>query len=183
MAEVSARVRVEGADALILRLALLERGRARNIMRGGLRAAAVPLIARARQLVPISGLDPRNLTARGRVRGGKHNRRPGDLLRSIRFSSRGYRDGSLYAEVKAGGRRAFYAHMVEGGTKPHEIRPRDAKALVVAGRPVAKIKHPGTRAARFMDRAAQQAGRAASQAFATYVATRLNAELGGTPGR
>lgn len=179
MADIAARVRIEGADALVLRLSLLERGQARNIMRGGLRAAARPLIDRARQLVPISGLSARNLLARGRVRGGKHKRRPGDLQRSIRFSSRGFADGSLYAEVKAGGRRAFYAHMVERGTRPHEITPRNAKALVAAGRPVARVKHPGTRGVRYMERAARQASRAASEAFAAYVAARVNVALAG----
>lgn len=179
MAEAVASVRIQGADALILRLSLLEKGRARNILRGGLRAASKPLIARARQLVPVSGLNPRDRFMRGRARGGKFGRRPGDLQRSIRFSSRGFSDGSLYAEVKAGGRQAFYAHMVERGTRPHEITPRNARALAAGGKPVAKVRHPGARAARYMERAAAQAARPASEAFRAYVAARLQLALDG----
>jgi hypothetical protein len=50
-----------------------------------------------------------------------------------------------------------YAPMVNDGTRPHIIRPRRAKALkfTVGGRTVyaAVVRHPGTRARPFLDRA------------------------------
>lgn len=56
-----------------------------------------------------------------------------------------------------------YAPMVNGGTRPHIIRPRRAKALrfKVGGRTVyAKVvRHPGTRARPFLDRALREVAR------------------------
>lgn len=50
-----------------------------------------------------------------------------------------------------------YAPMVHDGTRPHVIRPRNARALrfVVGGRVVYArvVHHPGTRARPFLDRA------------------------------
>lgn len=175
MAEPVAGVRLEGVDTLALRLSFLQENMRRKIIRGGLRAAGRQFILRARQLVPVS----RPGTQKRQVVPGQ---RAGDLRRSIRFSQpREARiDARIYAEVKAGGRKAFYAHMVEGGTRPHEIRPRKAKALAIGGRLVAgAVQHPGTRAQRFMARAAQQADRAASQAFAEYVRLRLQLVMAG----
>lgn len=57
-----------------------------------------------------------------------------------------------------------YAPMVNDGTRPHVIRPRRAKALrfKVGGRTVyaAVVRHPGTRARPFLDRALQEVARA-----------------------
>lgn len=53
-----------------------------------------------------------------------------------------------------------YAQMVNDGTRPHVIRPKNAKVLrfVVGGRVVyAKVvHHPGTRANPFLDRALRE---------------------------
>lgn len=38
---------------------------------------------------------------------------------------------------------ARYAHIVEGGAKPHEIRPKYKKALKFKGGYAARVKHPG----------------------------------------
>lgn len=58
--------------------------------------------------------------------------------------ARGY-----YADV---GTNVSYALPVEFGTRPHVIRPRNAKALYWKGarHPVAYVNHPGTRAQPFL---------------------------------
>lgn len=79
----------------------------------------------------------------------------GNLRRSINVG----RVTDRSAEVIA---RAEYAAYVEFGTKPHEIRPRNRRALSWKGRGgkavFAKyVRHPGTRAQPFMIPGAQKA--------------------------
>jgi HK97 gp10 family phage protein len=70
----------------------------------------------------------------------------GKLKRSIRvrISRRG---GRWTATVAAGRNRKkddpFYATMVERGTKAHEIRPKGAKSLFLAGIFREVVQHPG----------------------------------------
>ncbi len=63
----------------------------------------------------------------------------------------------LVATVSAG---APYALYVEGGTKPHKIKPRDRKALrfpVAGGFAFAgEVDHPGTKATLFLEHAVEQ---------------------------
>lgn len=75
----------------------------KNIMRAALRAGGVVLRREARERVP------------------KGN---GDLWRSIRITGRATREG-VQVSVKAGNAIAYYAHMVEFGTRPHYIKVDD----------------------------------------------------------
>lgn len=78
----------------------------------------------------------------------------GNLRRSIHLG----RVTDRSAETIAG---ADYAAYVEFGTKAHEIRPRNARALrwkVPGGfRYATRVRHPGTRARPFMIPGAEQA--------------------------
>ena len=63
-----------------------------------------------------------------------------------------------------------YALFVHQGTKPHEIRPKNAKALFWEGarHPVRHVKHPGTRPQPFVDQAVASKGpEAAKRMMAT----------------
>lgn len=86
--------------------------------------------------------------------------RTGKLERSI-----GWR---IVKETERGGEGQFYANapyasFVDGGTRPHEIRPRRAAALVffVDGQKVVTqlVRHPGTRPEGFMGNATLAAQR------------------------
>lgn len=77
----------------------------RNIMRAALAAGARVIRDEARQNVPV---------------------RLGALRKSIRVST-GAKNGAVHATVKAGDSRAFYAHMVEYGTKRHLIKVEDGE--------------------------------------------------------
>lgn len=75
----------------------------RNVMRSALRAGAAVIRDAARENI---------------------NDDTGALSKSVRVSTRARR-GEVTATVKAGNKKAFYAHMVEFGTAPHLIEARD----------------------------------------------------------
>ncbi len=62
----------------------------------------------------------------------------------------------VYAEV---GSSVPYARILEEGSPPHEIRPRNRRALHWPGaaHPVRRVRHPGTRAYRVLQRALEAA--------------------------
>lgn len=75
----------------------------RNIMRSALRAGAAVIRDAAREKIDDD---------------------TGELAKSVRVSTRAKR-GEVSATVKAGNKKAFYAHMVEFGTAPHLVEVRD----------------------------------------------------------
>lgn len=100
----------------------------KNILRSALRAGANEIKGPIQQDVPVD---------------------EGDLKRSVRVTTR-VRKGTVYAYVKAGGRRAPHAHLVEFGTAAHKISAKKDSALVVNGQAVRSVDHPGARAQPFM---------------------------------
>lgn len=160
---VQLNIKLQGFDVLKERLSALPDKLRRNIMRGGMRAAVAVIRGVARNLVPVG--------------------RTGNLRRSIRVSTRAFRNGRIEGTVKAGGKLAYYANIVEGGARPHQISvTRAAKALNLGGRAlVKKVQHPGFQGRRFMQSAANQSETAASNAFAQYVNNRVDLFL--TTGR
>jgi HK97 gp10 family phage protein len=84
--------------------------------------------------------------------------RTGKLRDSIKIRRRNNkRSGFINLLVTAGDRNkkggAFYAHMVEFGTSPHEIKPKRAKSLFIAGLMRQIVSHPGSKPSGFMRRA------------------------------
>lgn len=90
----------------------------------------------------------------------------GRLRASIRIESR--RTLTLRS-VYTVGSDVSYASMVHDGTRPHQIRPRSAKALRfrVGGRIVFArvVNHPGTKARPFLDDALKQVAAARGYSF------------------
>lgn len=130
-----------------------------NILRGALRAGAMVIQQAAQANVP---------TRTGRLR---------DTIRASAGIDK--RVGRVTARVRAGGRKtkrsegAFYAHMVEFGTQPHDIKPRGRKSMVVAGLLREIVHHPGAAARPFMRPAMDASHAAAAQAVADYIRNRL----------
>ena len=67
---------------------------------------------------------------------------------------------------------AFYAHMVEGGTKPHVIRPRSKKALkgpllstTGGSQFVGQVMHPGPKAQPFISKGLKGGSKASAVKF------------------
>lgn len=152
---------IKGAAELQRKLGQLPVKLEKNILRGALRAGAKVIEREAKARVPVkSGL----------------------LRDSIRVSVRARR-GTVTAQVKAGGRRkgqAFYAWMVEHGTRRHVIvagagRSRTVRALAIAGRIVgAKVDHPGAAAHPFMKPSLDSRAPQALDAIRAYIGKRLD---------
>ncbi len=126
----------------------------RNILRGAMRAGAKVFADRARELVPV---------------------RSGQLRDSIKVSTRSKR-GRVSATVRAGGKKAFYAHMVEFGTARHFIKPRKRKSLFFAGLAREVVDHPGSAPKPFMRPALDGGQVEAVNAAADYIRNRLAKE-------
>ena len=131
----------------------------RNIMRSALRSGAMVILARARSLVPVKS---------------------GTLQRSLRVSTNS-KGGVVTANMRAGGKikrgkgggDAYYAHMVEWGTRMHTIATKGG-SLKIGGRFVGKsVLHKGARAHPFMRPALDGGAQSAIVAVADRVRSRL----------
>lgn len=140
-----------------------------NIMRGAFRVGGRVIRDRARAICPIESptTTDKYKTSLGWT--------PGELRRSIRSDAR-LRGGMVIASIKAGNKKAYYAHMVEWGTQSHWIRPKGAKSLFFSGMFSELIKHPGSRRNRFMTITLDSCGPAAADAVAAYIRARLTKE-------
>jgi HK97 gp10 family phage protein len=69
----------------------------------------------------------------------------------------------------------FYAWMVEGGTKPHEIRPKGKKSLFLAGVNREIVHHPGAKAHPYLGPAPEGSVDAALEAMRAELATQIEA--------
>lgn len=150
---------VTGGRELADLLASLAPNLEKNIMRAALRAGGAVLRKEARDRVPRDG---------------------GDLFRSIRITGRATREG-VQVSVKAGNAIAYYAHMVEFGTRPHKITAKPGSALDVAGNPLRSVEHRGARPRPFMRPAAEAGFEAAVAAIQAKIRERLTKEGLNTP--
>jgi HK97 gp10 family phage protein len=126
-----------------------------TVVRGGLRAGATVLQKAARELAPV---------------------RTGKLRESIKVST-GIRNGRVYARVRAGGKDAYYAHMVEFGTAAHVIQGKRGGWLNIGGRWALKVNHPGAMMMPFMRTAVDGFQGDAVDAMAAYLRERTPREI------
>lgn len=125
----------------------------RNVMRSALRQGANVIRNQARQNVPVED---------------------GDLKKSIKVSTRA-RGGKTTATLRAGDKRAFYAHMIEFGVAPHGVK-KGAKRK--SGKYQDGKKHPGFSAKPFMRPAVDDKADEAVQAVANQVRKTLSTKHG-----
>lgn len=129
----------------------------RNVMRSALRQGANVIRDEARSNVPV---------------------KTGALKKSIKVSTRARR-GQVTATLKAGGKDAFYAHMVEYGTAPHDIAVKSKKVLVFEdGGKATRARHPGISPKPFMRPAVDDKADEAVQAVANQVRKTLSTKHG-----
>jgi HK97 gp10 family phage protein len=126
-----------------------------TVVRGGLRAGATVLQKAARELAPV---------------------RTGKLRASIKVST-GIRNGRVYSRVRAGGKDAYYAHMVEFGTAAHVIQGKRGGWLNIGGRWALKVSHPGAMMKPFMRTAVDGFQGDAVDAMAAYLRERTPREI------
>lgn len=132
----------------------------RNILRAALRAGAAVVLDEVKQRIP---------------------ERTGQLRASARITTR-YRQGTVTASVKVGNFVAWYAHLVEFGTRPHRITPENPRGfLSINGSEVRSANHPGSRAQPFMRPAADASLQTAIDAVTRRIRERLTRQGIDTP--
>jgi HK97 gp10 family phage protein len=127
-----------------------------NVVRGGLRVAAKILAGEIKNNCPV---------------------RFGELRDSIKVST-GIKNGTVVVKVKMGNKKAWYWHLVEYGTSPHEIKAKDGKSLFIGGLFLTNIEHPGARAHPFVRPAMDSHEQIALQAAMDYMRNRLKTKHG-----
>lgn len=118
---MSELVHVKGLSELQAFLDALPAKMEQNVMRGAMRAGAMPIRDEARRTAPIAAPSTRNRK--------EYNAYLGALRDSIRVSVKA-RGGRVTASVKAGGKAkggvvVYWAGWAEYGTRPHFISVRD----------------------------------------------------------
>ena len=132
----------------------------RNIMRSALRAGANEFKKEAQSKVPVD---------------------TGALRRSLKVSTR-VKGSTVTATLKASGKIAPHAHLVEFGTKPHKIAPKGKKgALLIGSNVVGAVNHPGAKPKPFMRPSFDGKAGAAIQATGAQIRSRLTKEGINTP--
>lgn len=97
----------------------------------------------------------------------------GALLRSARITTRA-KGNNVSASVKVGNRVAWYAHLVEFGTRAHIIEvPAGRGAMRFANVVARKVSHPGIQGRPFMRPTADQKFSEAVQAVRLTIRQRL----------
>lgn len=155
-----AEIKIEGLAELHKLLQELPAKIEANALRGGMRAGAKVIEAEAKRLAPV-GRDPETA---------------GDMRDSIRVSVRS-RNGKVEATIKAGGKKAWYAHLVEFGTAAHLIRPKNRKSLFFASLAREQVNHPGAKKRPFMRPALDSKAQQSVQTLADYIRNRLPKEF------
>jgi len=124
---------IVGGAALDALLQTLPANMEKNIMRTALRAGAAVMMAEVKQRIPVAS---------------------GKLAASARITTK-YSKGNVSASAKVGNSVAWYAHLVEFGTRAHLIKAKAPNtALRFGGQTVREVMHPGTQARPFMRPAA-----------------------------
>lgn len=159
------RINITGGKELAQFLQQLPVKLEKNIMRGALRAGAKVIADEAKINVPIQD---------------------GDLRRSIRVSSNAKR-GRVEAKAKAGGKKAWYAAIVEFGAAPHIIKGKGGKMLKFTGRDgrkveIAQVSHPGFKPRPYLRPALDAKAKQSIVEVGNYIKARLTKEgINGAP--
>ena len=72
----------------------------------------------------------------------------------------------------------WYAHIIEGGAKSHEIRPRTGKGLKIGSRVIKVVNHPGIEAMPFMKPAFDSKYKEAIEAAGKRMRLLIEKEMG-----
>ena len=156
-------VQIKGAAELQRYLDQLPANVEKNIVRGALRTGTKVMAAAVIAAAP---------------------EKTGALKRSVKVRA-GVRAGRVTARVSIGDKKAWYLHILEGGAKPHDIRPKkrlkagDAKRGLAFGDFVyAAVHHPGIKGKPFFVRAVDGSAQRASDAVIAYIRNRLKTKHG-----
>lgn len=158
MAAFGVEISLQGIKPLLAKLERIPRKQAKAIMRKAVRAGSAPIRKVAKKTAPRDkGILQETMAIK--VKQYPSGVSVGVIGPRKKFTKRTKKRGERTLD-------AFYGHMVEGGTRPHVI----PGPIVLGGRVLHNIQHPGTQPTRFMEKSAKQ-----SRAEAVR---RLGAKLG-----
>lgn len=152
----SSTINVKGLSELSAFLDQLPTKVQNNVMRGALRAGMAPVKEDAKLRAAV---------ATGALRDGL----------KVTTSNKA---GVITANLKATGKHARLAHLVEFGTAAHRIAARDGGALSFGGGFVQHVEHPGALAHPFMRPALDGQAQNAVVAAGEYMRERLSTKEG-----
>lgn len=144
-------VKVKGLSELQKYLDQLPMKIETNILRGALREGAKVVLAEAKANVPVSS---------------------GVLRDGLKISTR-YRKGKVSASIKAKGKHGYLAQWMEFGVKPHHIKGKDGKPLMIGAGFVEGVDHPGISPRPFLRPALDSQAGAALVAVGEAIKKRL----------
>ena len=171
----SSEVNIKGLKELDELLKTLPANIQNNVMRGAMRSG----------LNEVGSIAKDILSSDGHVA-------TGNLRKSIRvsFKRKSENFGWMRGHLKAGDKKAWYAHIIEFGSgsyyagklsqskkAPYKIKPKTKKSLFFGGKMRESVIHPGVRPSPFMRPALDSGANRAIKAFAAYVAKRLPKEI------
>jgi hypothetical protein len=102
--------------------------------------------------------------------------RTGKLARSIKMRSRTI-NGLPTLITSVGDKSAYYAHIVEKGAQPHDIKPKRGTMLFFNGRGTRLVKHPGFAGRLFVKGTFDSQAVAAVNVFKNYTTARVQKEF------
>ena len=152
-------VQIKGAAELQRYLDQLPANVEKNIVRGALRAGTKVMADAVKAAAP---------------------EKTGALKKSVRVTA-GVRAGRVTSRVVIGDKKAWYLHILEGGAKPHIIKPRvksGKKALSFGERVYAMVHHPGVKANPFFVRTVDGVAQQSASKVIAYIRNRLKTKHG-----
>jgi HK97 gp10 family phage protein len=144
MASRVASVKVTGMKPLLKALKKLPENSRNRVLKPATSKATTPVVKAAKKFIPLGeGLKP--------------DGSPREHLRKTISKTRPkvYKNGSVVVTTGPKFRAAPHSHLVDKGTKAHQITLTKPWGLVPAG---TVLQHPGAQAAHFMDKALDAVG-------------------------
>lgn len=165
---------VTGVKELVSALQQLPIVARKRVLKSAVSKASTPVVKAAKKLVPLgAGLKP--------------DGSPREHLRKTitKTAAKVYKNGSVVVTIGPRYRAAPHSHLVDLGTKPHDIR--FTKHVFLNGRPVIfpgqVIQHPGAKAAHFMQGALDAVGDKSRAALEQGIAKGIEKEAAKLAGK
>lgn len=148
--------RIIGADTAIKALQQLEFAARRRVVSAAVRASNTVIVREARSRAPVGKTGELKRQIRGTV---KMDQATGIVRGEIKSrATKRQRDSGVRFASK-------YAHLVIGGTKPHDIQRKDGGSLATPQGYYQRVQHPGAKPRPFMEQAADAVFQQAINAF------------------
>ena len=162
---------VHGLEELRMSLQRMQKNVVKKVLGKAVRASAKPMQKQAKANAPVkSGSLRRSMYV-------KVKRYPGGNIAAIIGPRKGAKQYKATKRKAARTEDAYYAYMVEGGTKPHQMDAVNAVAMLVPGHGFfARVHHPGTKPTHFMRRAFREKQKKSAKEFTSKAWAEIQAE-------